>query len=223
MTTDPQDELFDILDAEGRPTGMAKPRRLVHRDGDWHGAIHIWIGAIVAGVPTVIYQRRSLTKDTWPGALDVAVGGHIRAGESLAETVREAEEELGLALTLDDLTPIGRRFTDWSGDGVIDREAQEVFALRCDQPLAAYRLHPEEVAAVIAIDIDAAESLFTGHVDAIPAWEHARGAAEGHPITIRRADIAGYGARYPLAALAALRAVLRGETPEPFELGASEQ
>ncbi|HCG30174.1 MAG TPA: DNA mismatch repair protein MutT, partial [Chloroflexi bacterium] len=150
------------------------------------------------------YQRRSLTKDTWPGALDVAVGGHIRAGESLAETVREAEEELGLALTLDDLTPIGRRFTDWSADGVIDREAQEVFALRCDQPLAA-------------------ESLFTGHVDAIPAWEHARGAAEGHPITIRRADIAGYGARYPLAALAALRAVLRGETPEPFELGASEQ
>ncbi|HRA31220.1 MAG TPA: NUDIX domain-containing protein [Thermomicrobiales bacterium] len=218
MTTDPQDELFDVLDAEGRPTGIAKPRRLVHRDGDWHGAIHIWIGAIVSGGPAVIYQRRSRTKDTWPGALDVAVGGHIRAGETLAETVREAEEELGLALTLDDLIPIGRRFADWSADGIIDREAQDVFALRCDQPLAAYRLHPEEVAAVIAIDIAAAESLFTGHVDAIPAVERPRDATEPRPITVRLPDIAGYGARYPLAALAALSAVLRGEIPQPFKI-----
>ena len=37
------------------------------------------------------------SKDTWPGALDVAVGGHLRAGETLAEAVREAEEEIGLA------------------------------------------------------------------------------------------------------------------------------
>ncbi len=61
-TTDPQDELFDVLDADGRPTGLAKPRGEVHRDGDWHGALHIWVGGIGDdGVPFVLFQRRSLT------------------------------------------------------------------------------------------------------------------------------------------------------------------
>jgi 8-oxo-dGTP pyrophosphatase MutT (NUDIX family) len=44
----------------------------------------------------VLFQRRSAAKDTWPGAIDVAVTGHYRAGESLAEALREAEEEIGL-------------------------------------------------------------------------------------------------------------------------------
>jgi hypothetical protein len=33
--------LFDILDSDGRPTGVTKRRGDVHRDGDWHGALHI--------------------------------------------------------------------------------------------------------------------------------------------------------------------------------------
>ena len=219
MTTDPQDEPFDVLDEHGRPTGLTRPRRLVHRDGDWHGALHIWVGTVGAdGTPRVIYQRRSPTKDTWPGALDVAVGGHIRSGESLAETVREAEEEIGLALALADLTRIGRRFAAGTAGGVIDREVQEVFAVRSDRPLAAYRLHPEEVAALVAIDIAAALRLFAGEAETIPAWEHPRGASEGHPIIVRANDFAGRDRRYPLAALAALRAILAGETPKPFEL-----
>ena len=221
-TTDPQDEPFDVLDDQGRPSGLTKPRRLVHRDGDWHGALHIWLGAVALGVPAVLYQRRSLAKDTWPGALDVAIGGHIRSGESLAETIREAEEEIGLALDLADLTRIGRRFAAGSGDGVIDREVQEVFAIRSDLPLGDYRLHPDEVASLVAIDIADALRLFSGEAESIPAWEHPRDAAEGHPVTLRRLDFAGRDRRYPLAALTALRSVITGETPEPFELRAIE-
>lgn len=221
-TTDPQDEPFDVLDDQGRPTGLVKPRGLVHRDGDWHGALHIWLGTVALGAPAVIYQRRSLTKDTWPGTLDVATGGHIRSGESLADTVREAEEEIGLALELADLVRIGRRFAGGASDGVIDREVQEVFAVRSDRPLGDYRLHPDEVASLVAIDIDAALRLFSGDADAIPAWEHTRAAAEGHPITVRLPDFAGRDRRYSLAALTALNAVLRGEAPEPFALRAED-
>ena len=97
-TTDPQDELFAVLDANGEPTGRRKRRGDVHRDGDWHGALHIWVGGVDGTVErrSSLFQRRSLTKDTWPGVLDVAVGGHLRAGRRLAEAVREAEEEIGL-------------------------------------------------------------------------------------------------------------------------------
>ncbi len=221
-TTDPQDESFDVLDAAGNPTGRSKPRRLVHRDGDWHGALHIWLGTAALGDPAVVYQRRSLTKDTWPGTLDVAIGGHIRSGESLAETVREAEEEIGLALGLSDLVRIGHRFAAGIGDGVIDREVQEVFALRSDLPLGEYRLHPDEVASLVAIDIDDALRLFAGEAASIPAWEHPRGASDGHAITLTVADFAGRDRRYPLAALRALATVLRDETPEPFDLRAEE-
>lgn len=217
-TTDPQDEPFDVLDAAGNPTGLSKPRRLVHRDGDWHGALHIWVGTVALGAPAVIYQRRSLTKDTWPGTLDVAIGGHIRSGESLAETVREAEEEIGLALGLDDLVRIGRRFAAGVGNGVIDREVQDVFALRSDRPLGDYHLHPDEVASLVTIDIASALRLFAGEVESIPAWEHPRGATAGHPTTLTVPDFAGRDRRYPLAALRALAVLIAGETPDPFEL-----
>ena len=37
------EEEFDVLDAEGRPTGRVKARSAVHRDGDWHAAVHVWV------------------------------------------------------------------------------------------------------------------------------------------------------------------------------------
>lgn len=218
-TTDPQDELFDVLDEHGNPTGQAKPRRLVHRDGDWHGALHIWIGGIdERGEPFVLFQRRSATKDTWPNALDVAVGGHIRAGETLAETVREAEEEIGLPLRLDDVVCIGRRFAVGSGPGVQEREVQEIYALRSDMPLGAYRLHPEEVDALVAPTIDDVLQLAAGAVNEIAARERMRDAEADQFIRLRKSDFAGDDWTYATAALASLRSVIFGSTPTPFTL-----
>src|SRR5215218_4884038 len=36
-------ELFDVVTSGGEPTGIVKPRWQVHRDGDWHRSIHLWI------------------------------------------------------------------------------------------------------------------------------------------------------------------------------------
>jgi len=86
-------ELFDLYDASGQPLGLAKERALVHRDGDWHRSIHLWIVRTGGGL---IFQRRSAAKDTWPNRLAVSVGGHYAAGEGLLEVLREAREEIGL-------------------------------------------------------------------------------------------------------------------------------
>src|SRR5687767_2706683 len=97
-------ELFDVVTADGRPTGRTKARAEVHRDGDWHRSLHVWVAGIGEdGEPFLTFQRRGFGKDTWPGLLDATVGGHYRAGEGLTEALREVEEEIGLRVTAGDL------------------------------------------------------------------------------------------------------------------------
>ena len=140
LAQDPN-ELFDVVNADGMPTGRTKPRRAVHRDGDWHRAVHVWIAGIGDnGEPFLLLQRRGPDKDTWPGRLDPTVGGHYRTGEGLPEALREVEEELGVPMALDDLRPLGLRIAVSEREiGIRDRELQDVFLLRDDRPLTAYR------------------------------------------------------------------------------------
>ncbi len=197
---------------------MQKPRGEVHRDGDWHGALHIWVGGIdEGGRPFVLFQRRSQSKDSWPGALDVAVGGHFRAGETVVEAVREGEEEIGLTVAPADLTRLGRRFAH--GGVRPDNEVQEVFAVRSDLPLGAYRLHPDEVDAVVAVAVEDSLALFDGHERAVEGIELRRGLSK--PVAVRvtvdgfaAGELGGYQAR----ALRGLLATITGEAPEPFQL-----
>lgn len=190
----------------------------MHRDGDWHAALHIWVGGIdERGRAFVLLQRRSQTKDTWPGALDVAVGGHVRAGESLAETVREAEEEIGLHTAVESLIRLGRRFAH--ATNVPDNEVQDAFALRSDRPLDWYRLHPEEVDAVVQVPLDDALALFEGRRAAVEGRELAREGGAVHAVTIAVRDFAaGDRDGYPALALRGLAEVLAGRSPTPFEL-----
>jgi isopentenyldiphosphate isomerase len=207
-----------VLDPSGLPTGVAKRRGDVHRDGDWHGALHVWVGGVgTDGLGFALLQRRSATKDTWPRALDVAVGGHLRAGETLVEAMREAEEEIGLAVSLDDAVRLGRRFAH-SGSGT-DNEVQEVFAVRSDLPLDRYRLHPEEVDAVVSVPLDAAIELFEGRRGSVPGVELPRGGTVASAIEVTVAGFAaGDRGGYPALALHGLREVLGGRVPEPFDL-----
>lgn len=200
------------------PTGVRKRRGDVHRDGDWHGALHIWVGGVDAdGRPFALFQRRSQTKDTWPGCLDVAVGGHLRAGETLSEAVREAEEEIGILLEIGDIIRLGRRFAHSVAGS--DNEVQEVFALRSDLPLDAYRLHPDEVDAVVSVPLDAVLDLFEGRQAAVQGVELRRGSTISSiaPITVA-GFAAGESGGYPARALRGLLEVIAGRAPEPWEL-----
>eukprot|EP00667_Euglena_gracilis_P023332 EG_transcript_26313 len=78
-------------------TGRTKPRGQVHRDGDWHRSVHVWIVDPKHG--TVVLQKRAPEKDTNPNKWDVGSAGHITAGDdSRGTAVREALEELGLVV-----------------------------------------------------------------------------------------------------------------------------
>ena len=94
-------EYFDILDENGNKTGKTKLRSEVHRDGDWHKAVHIWI---INENGDILLQRRCATKDSNPNMLDISCAGHLTAGdESLTGAIRELKEELNLDVNKKDL------------------------------------------------------------------------------------------------------------------------
>mmetsp|Transcript_7594 Transcript_7594/g.10331 ORF Transcript_7594/g.10331 Transcript_7594/m.10331 type:complete len:246 (-) Transcript_7594:64-801(-) len=87
---------FDMLNDRPKSTGQFKIRKEVHRDKDWHRSVHVWLVDTKRGL--IALQKRSATKDTFPGRWDISAAGHIEAGvvDSRETAVRELAEELGI-------------------------------------------------------------------------------------------------------------------------------
>lgn len=93
-TTDPQDEVFDVVNEKDEVIGEAT-RREVHQNPKLiHRAVHIWI---LNDKGEILLQQRSLTKDKAPGQWDISCAGHVKKGYSPEFTAeRELIEELGI-------------------------------------------------------------------------------------------------------------------------------
>lgn len=100
--SDPTELLTLVTDDDATVLGPVA-RGLVHGNPALiHRSAHVLVIHPVEG--TMLLQKRSLEKDTSPGLWDISVGGHVTFGQSYEEAVvREAHEELGLGITLDDL------------------------------------------------------------------------------------------------------------------------
>jgi isopentenyldiphosphate isomerase len=156
------DELVDVRDGEtGERTGEVVWKSEAHRRGLWHRCFHCWVFGAGAGSPYLLMQRRSATKDTWPGYLDVTAAGHLAAGEEPLDGLREVEEELGLRVDPGRLTPLGTRRAEQRIPGGLDREFHDVFLICDDTPPGDLRLQREEVETVLGIRLEEAEALGT--------------------------------------------------------------
>src|SRR5689334_6281393 len=87
------EEYFDVVDASDKVIGREK-RSEVHRRKLHHRAVHV---LVLDPAGRVFLQKRSATKDTFPGAWDSSSSGHLSSGEDYdACAIRELEEEIGL-------------------------------------------------------------------------------------------------------------------------------
>jgi len=145
------EEYFDVCDAQGVPTGVALPRSEVHRQGLWHRSSHLWV---VDG-PRVLLQQRHPSKESDPGRWDIAVAGHLSAGQSpLQAILREAHEELGLVFPPDSLTFLGVSAKEYVGRDFVDREWQYQFGALWSGNLDTLVLQADEVVAVRWMPVD---------------------------------------------------------------------
>ena len=91
------DEILQIVDRDGKPVGTA-PRRECHGNPDLiQAVVHLYL---FDPAGRLYLQKRSATKDRYPGRWDSSVGGHVAPGENPDEAIRrEIREELGIDLS----------------------------------------------------------------------------------------------------------------------------
>ena len=178
-------ELFDVVNEDGSPTGIVKRRADVHRDGDWHRAVHIWVYGVDNDGPYLLFNLRSRLKDTYPLCLDVTVGGHLGAGETVEDAFREVHEEIGIEAQPDLLEAHGTR----KAIGDVERELQDVFLYREDRPLAEYRPNPAELEGLVKMRLVDALAMYSEAVSQVEAVVLRAERGQIEPFTVTQASL----------------------------------
>lgn len=148
------DEVIDLIRDDGTPLGHAKSKSAIHRDGDLHRTVHLWI---VTPDRDVLLQLRASTKVNHPSLWDVSVAGHVDAGESAIDAaIREAREEIGIHLRSDELRHVATMRERWVIEecGYVDNEIQEIYLVRRDVDAGALVLQASEVDEVALVPLD---------------------------------------------------------------------
>ncbi len=147
------EEMFDILDENGNNTGLVKKRSLVHKDGDWHKAVHIYI---INDKKEVLVQRRSPNKDSDPNMLDISCAGHLTSGDdSITAALRELKEELNLSVNPDELVYITTlKRSPIHDDGFVDNEYDDLYLLHTTKRLDEMSMQKEEISELMFVDYE---------------------------------------------------------------------
>lgn len=129
-------EKWDILNADGEPTGRTTVRGRVNlQQGEYHLVVHIWI---VSSDGCFLVQRRADDRKLMPGEWAATGGAAIAGEDSYTAANRELFEELGIPSnkrTLKKLVRIRRR------NSLLD-----VWMINVDIPITRLRLQESEVA-----------------------------------------------------------------------------
>lgn len=149
------DEFLNLIDSDDRITSMSKPRSLIHRDGDLHATVHIWLISRKDMGIYVILQKRSAQKLLHPECFDVSAAGHVIQGDEFRQSaVREVEEELGISVVPQKLECIGTIKNSIKSGELIDNELSAVYIYRENIDIESLNIDSTEVSEVCWAEID---------------------------------------------------------------------
>jgi isopentenyldiphosphate isomerase len=159
---DDPEETFDVVDERDHVIGRVR-RGEAHRNPH---LIHRSVQVLVFDRRgRLLLQRRSATKDLFPGYHCASASGHVAAGEDYARSAaRVVREELGVRLTL---TLVGKTLVR----SRLETELTAVFVAQSDGP---YYFHPTETAGGDFVTREVlAEGRASGTLRPTPALEAA--------------------------------------------------
>lgn len=191
MTT----EMFDVFDKDMNHLGTAS-RQEAHAQGLWHQTFHCWIlNQSAERGPSLLLQLRHRNKDTFPSMFDTSCAGHLMAGETIQDGVRELEEELGLSADLSELIYCGRVAEEYIlSERLIDREFNHIFVYECEKPVEEYNFQLSEISGLFMVNLQEFEQLLAGVRKSIPAagvlHDESQGVTKSAVREISREDIA---------------------------------
>ncbi|TWT24904.1 NUDIX domain-containing protein [Planomicrobium sp. CPCC 101110] len=134
-------------------------------------------------------QLRSKDKKDFPGLFDITAAGHILSDETIGDGVREIEEELGIAVSFEELISIGVIKDQIHENGFFDNERCHVFLYNAETTIETlYKLQKEEVSGVVTADFQDFYKLCRGlekkiAVEGFGVAEDGRKTAAGKTIT----------------------------------------
>lgn len=134
------DEVIELLDKNGKPTGESCLKSTAHENGLYHATVHVWF---YNKKNQILIQKRSVKKSIFPNLWDVSVAGHIPYKETTEDAAcRETLEEIGLEITPNQLEYIDN-FTERikHNNSLIDYELHHIF--KCKLTVNIEQLTPQ--------------------------------------------------------------------------------
>lgn len=148
------DHLIDIFNENYELIG-SELKSIAHKEGYWH---QVFTCSIINSKRNKIYFQKKIPgrySFDRPDYIDIAVGGHLKAGETVAEGIREIEEETGFSIEYKDLIKLGmRQNTFFIEDKYYAYEYQHMFLLDKECFLSDFKMDQKEVSGFIELDID---------------------------------------------------------------------
>lgn len=134
-------------------------RSVIHQQGIKHREAHV---IFVSPDKKIIFQKRGLNKETYPGLLDITVGGHVDSVNDTYEQTaeREALEETGINVQ-GKLVFLDKKYFE-SYDQITNlrnNKFTSIFAYLYEDNIKDLKLEDEEALGFESYSIDELESL----------------------------------------------------------------
>lgn len=130
-----KEELLDLFDAKGNPTGVTIRRGDEAPAGMYWAVVDVWI---VNSRGELLIQQRDAAKPNWPGYWCESAGGAVTSGEAPdTAALRETQEEIGFTPSFD----CGGKVFEFLGE----KGLHHVYLFCQDADLSALTLQQGEV------------------------------------------------------------------------------
>lgn len=153
-------EIIDIFNENHKYLGVCE-KGLAHKLGLWH---EVFNGIIVNKEnKSIIFQIKNAKHNNIHDVdkIEISVGGHYQAGETVEDGIREIKEESGIEINFEDLIYLGeRQVSVMVKEDYIVKEFQKIFIIPFNGSITDLKSQDDEVNSFIEFKIDNCLELF---------------------------------------------------------------